>query len=51
MPDLATGGGVVHVSLPRGGRLLTVDLDSGKVVRRLDLGGTPTRIIRLSTTP
>ncbi|MFE4416377.1 hypothetical protein [Streptomyces sp. NPDC056821] len=51
MPDLATGGGVVHVSLPRSGRLLTVDLDSGKVVRRLDLGGMPTRIIRLSTTP
>ncbi|MFF2655707.1 hypothetical protein [Streptomyces sp. NPDC058045] len=51
MPDLATGNGTVHVSLPRSGRLLTVDLDSGKVVRRVDLGGMPTRIVRLAMTP
>jgi hypothetical protein len=46
-PDLAATDDEVHVSLPEDGRVLTVDLDTGRIERRLRTGGMPTRLLLL----
>ncbi len=45
LPDILVAGGSAYVSLPNEGRIAQVDIDRGKVLRRLEVGGEPTRLI------
>lgn len=46
-PDLAATANHVYVSLPDAGRIVTVDLTSGKVTDRMRVSGMPTRMVLL----
>jgi len=45
LPDIRVVNDLAYVSLPHEGRIAVVDLDANKIVRYLDVGGQPTRII------
>jgi hypothetical protein len=46
-PDLVATSDQVHVSLPRSGKILTVDLASGRIANKVKVGGMPTRMVLL----
>jgi len=45
LPDIRTLGTRAYVSLPHEGRIAEVDLEKGVVVRQLEVGGSPTRLL------
>ncbi len=45
LPDILTLGGLAYVSLPTEGAIAEVDLEAGEVIRHLDIGGEPTRLV------
>jgi hypothetical protein len=47
-PDLAPAVTHVHVSLPGAGRIVKVDLASGRVLHKVKVDGMPTRMVLLS---
>lgn len=47
LPDIATEGNRAYVSVPHQGRIAEVDLDAGSVLRYIDTGGEPTRVVLL----
>ena len=48
LPDIVTLGDFAFISLPDEARIAQVDMTKGKVVRYLNTGGEPTRIVILS---
>ena len=48
LPDIAAHNGTAYVTLTHEGRIAEVDLEEGKVIRYIDLGGFPTRIVLLA---
>ena len=44
LPDILTLGNLAYVSLPHEGRIAEVDLQRGRVIRYLEVGGEPTRL-------
>jgi len=45
LPEMATVGNLVYITLPQEGRIAVVDLEKTEVVQYLDVGGQPTRIV------
>jgi len=48
LPDILVSGSSAWVSLPNEGRIAQVEIETGKVLRHLDVGGEPTRLILVS---
>jgi hypothetical protein len=50
LPDIVTLGRRAYISIPPEGVIVEIDLDRGKVLRRIRLGGEPTRLIAVRGT-
>ncbi len=50
LPDIASEGGRAYISLPHEGQIAEVDLDRGSVLRYMQTGGQPTRVVLLKAT-
>ncbi|WP_284642552.1 stalk domain-containing protein [Paenibacillus silviterrae] len=48
LPDIVTLGSHAYVSLPDEGIIAQIDLDNGKLIRNLNIGGQPTRMVVLA---
>lgn len=48
LPDIVTVGEKAYVTIPPEGVLVEVDMRSGQVLRRFELGGEPTRLVVVS---
>lgn len=51
LPDIQTLGTRAFVSLPHEGRIVEVNLERGEVVRYLETGGSPTRLVLVHSGP
>ena len=45
LPDIKSMRGKAYVSLPHEGRIAVVDLETAEILRYVDVGGEPTRIV------
>jgi hypothetical protein len=45
LPDIQFLGARAYVSLPHEGRIAEVDMEKGAVIRQLEVGGSPTRLL------
>ncbi len=50
LPDIDTEGKRAYVSVPHQGQIAEVDLDAGSILRVIDTGGQPTRVVLLKAT-
>jgi hypothetical protein len=48
LPDIRFLGERVYISLPHEGRIAEVVLDPAEVIRYIDVGGQPTRMVAIS---
>jgi DNA-binding beta-propeller fold protein YncE len=53
LPDIVTSGKLAYITIPTEGVIVEVDIEAGKVLRRIAVGGQPTRLslVRAGTTP
>jgi hypothetical protein len=45
LPDIRFLGDLVYISLPHEGRIAELQLPSGEVLRYIEVGGQPTRMV------
>ncbi|MEO8444324.1 MAG: hypothetical protein ABI567_04880 [Gammaproteobacteria bacterium] len=48
LPDIVTLGTTAYITIPPEGVIVEVDILAGKVLRRLEVGGQPTRLVAVS---
>jgi hypothetical protein len=48
LPDIRTLGQVAYITIPTEGVIVEVDIRRGRVLRRIDVGGEPTRLLIVS---
>lgn len=48
LPDIVTSGDRAYVTIPTEGVIVEVDMNAGKVLRRIEVGGQPTRLSLVS---
>ena len=49
LPDILTMGNIAYLTIPPEGVIVEVDILAGKVLRRIEVGGQPTRLVAVTS--